>query len=101
MKDGALDASWQAWRQASAALEAARSAQDSLQRERERLDEGARDERLSGTEADLDKTRAARKRDGDVQRALAAQLQSRFTHHDVRVHEPALQTGVQHTRARA
>ncbi|MFC5607801.1 DNA repair protein RecN [Variovorax soli] len=37
VKDGALDASWQAWRQASAALEAARSAQDSLQRERERL----------------------------------------------------------------
>ncbi|MBS0339174.1 MAG: DNA repair protein RecN, partial [Proteobacteria bacterium] len=37
VKDGALDAPWQAWRQAGAALEAARSAQDSLQRERERL----------------------------------------------------------------
>ena len=32
-----LDAAWQAWRQAIAALEGARSAQDSLQRERERL----------------------------------------------------------------
>ena len=37
VKDGALDAPWQAWRQAGAALEAARGAQDSLQRERERL----------------------------------------------------------------
>jgi len=33
----ALDAAWQAWRQALSALEHARSAQDSLQRERERL----------------------------------------------------------------
>ncbi|MGR4869432.1 DNA repair protein RecN [Variovorax sp. LARHSF232] len=32
-----LEAPWQAWRQAVAALDAARSAQDSLQRERERL----------------------------------------------------------------
>jgi len=34
---GALDSAWQAWRQAIGALETARSAQDSLQRERERL----------------------------------------------------------------
>ena len=33
----ALDASWHAWRQAQSALDTARSAQDSLQRERERL----------------------------------------------------------------
>jgi len=37
VKQDALDAPWQAWRQAGAALESARSAQDSLQRERERL----------------------------------------------------------------
>jgi len=36
--DGAaLDSAWQSWRQATTALESARSAQDSLQRERERL----------------------------------------------------------------
>ncbi|MDM0012447.1 DNA repair protein RecN [Variovorax sp. J22P168] len=34
---GTLDTSWGAWRQAIAALDTARSAQDSLQRERERL----------------------------------------------------------------
>ncbi|MDM0032779.1 DNA repair protein RecN [Variovorax sp. J22P271] len=34
---GALDSAWQAWRQAIGALDTARSAQDSLQRERERL----------------------------------------------------------------
>ena len=34
---GALDGAWQAWRQAIGALDTARSAQDSLQRERERL----------------------------------------------------------------
>ncbi|MDR2852739.1 MAG: DNA repair protein RecN [Burkholderiaceae bacterium] len=34
---GALEAAWQTWRQARDALEAARGAQDSLQRERERL----------------------------------------------------------------
>lgn len=34
---GALETAWQGWRQAIAALENARSAQDSLQRERERL----------------------------------------------------------------
>jgi len=33
----ALDSAWQAWRQAISTLETARSAQDSLQRERERL----------------------------------------------------------------
>lgn len=37
VKHDALDANWQAWRQAGAALDAARNAQDSLQRERERL----------------------------------------------------------------
>ena len=35
--DAALAQAWQGWRQASAALDKARSAQDSLQRERERL----------------------------------------------------------------
>ncbi|OUM01791.1 DNA repair protein RecN [Variovorax sp. JS1663] len=35
--DSALGAAWQSWRQAIATLEKARSAQDSLQRERERL----------------------------------------------------------------
>ena len=34
---GTLDGTWQAWRQALGALETARAAQDSLQRERERL----------------------------------------------------------------
>lgn len=34
---GALESAWQLWRQAIGALETARSAQDSLQRERERL----------------------------------------------------------------
>ena len=34
---GTLDGAWQAWRQALGALETARAAQDSLQRERERL----------------------------------------------------------------
>ena len=37
VKPDALDATWQAWRQAGTALESARAAQDSLQRERERL----------------------------------------------------------------
>ncbi|HEY9028294.1 MAG TPA: DNA repair protein RecN, partial [Burkholderiaceae bacterium] len=37
VRTDALDAAWQAWRQALSALEHARSAQDSLQRERERL----------------------------------------------------------------
>ena len=37
VRTDALDASWHAWRQALAALDTARSAQDSLQRERERL----------------------------------------------------------------
>jgi DNA repair protein RecN (Recombination protein N) len=37
VRTDALDAAWQGWRQALSALEHARSAQDSLQRERERL----------------------------------------------------------------
>ena len=37
LRTDALDASWHAWRQAQSALDTARSAQDSLQRERERL----------------------------------------------------------------
>ena len=37
VRTDALDASWHAWRQALGALDTARSAQDSLQRERERL----------------------------------------------------------------
>jgi DNA repair protein RecN (Recombination protein N) len=37
VRTDALDAAWQGWRQALSSLEHARSAQDSLQRERERL----------------------------------------------------------------
>lgn len=37
VRTDALDAAWHAWRQAQSALDSARSAQDSLQRERERL----------------------------------------------------------------
>lgn len=37
MRSDALEANWDSWRQALGALEVARSAQDSLQRERERL----------------------------------------------------------------
>ncbi|RYY84843.1 MAG: DNA repair protein RecN, partial [Comamonadaceae bacterium] len=37
VQTGALDASWQAWRQAVTALDVARAAQDSMHRERERL----------------------------------------------------------------
>jgi DNA repair protein RecN (Recombination protein N) len=86
-----LDAPWQAWRQAIAALESARDAQDTLQRERERLqwqigeldklapadneweELASSHTRISNAQALIDAAEGARAAlEGDEQGALAA-----------------------------
>lgn len=68
-----LESTWQAWRQAISALEIARSAQDSLQRERERLQwQVAEVMKLGPAEGEWDELSAAHTRISNAQALIDA-----------------------------